>query len=425
MHRRTLSLLVLAVLVVEGRGSQAQNPLVDKVDQKFYAPRDRLAAIHKASLFTPTNVSATDIVQGPPQEKDQFHLRFNDTVTCEFVLEGAEKSGKTPKFDCRITQVRSADGPVQVLTDDMDEEPVKVKFRPDNREVYAEVASTRLLWSLGFFADGMFPVRLECLNCPEDPHRGAGPRATRIFNEAVIERKLPGRKMEEAGKDDQGWTWKELDTVDRPPYQKDGLKLIAAFLMHGDNKPEQQRMVCDGVKVDQATNPFTTTCGESRLYIQDVGATLGGAGLTTNKTSAKMNLEEWSRKKVWKQVGTQVGDVACQAELPKSWAATDGLKHPMISEDGRRFVAGLLCQLSDRQLEDVFKVSRIAELPENRESGLGEAALTQQWVQAFKRKREELAAGRCRWKAQPADLRDIDNPMGLPTVPTFCATNAF
>jgi hypothetical protein len=108
-------------------------------------------------------VSAADILTGPAQRTDQFQLRLNDSVSCEFDKPGSEKSGNTAKFDCRITRVESSDGRVQVLTPEMDEDPVKVKFRPDNREIYAEPASTRLLWALGFYADSMFPVRLTCL----------------------------------------------------------------------------------------------------------------------------------------------------------------------------------------------------------------------------------------------------------------------
>jgi hypothetical protein len=416
-------LVVSAVLALDtGFQAQAPAPPAD-VEQQFYSARDRLAALRMASLFVPAHVSEVDIVRGAPQRTDQFQLLLNDTVTCEFARPGAEKSGKTPKFDCRITRVESADGRVQSLTPEMDEEPLKVKFGPANREIYAEVTGTRLLWALGFFADSMFPVRLVCLDCPEDPHEGKGPKATRLFPEAVIERKAAGREMEEKGRKNQGWTWKEFEHVDRPVHQKDGLKLIAAFIMHGDNKAEQQRMMCDGVTVDQRTDPFTTTCGASRAYVQDVGATFGGAGATTNGTTAKMNLEKWAEKKVWKKVGTVPDQQECQAELPKSWAAGDGLGHPIISEDGRRFAAGLLCQLSDRQLADLFTVSRVAELPENRTST--EAAVVQRWVDAFKRKREELAAGRCRWKAKPADLADIDNPMGLPAVPNFCSARPF
>jgi len=49
---------------------------------------------------------------------------------------------------------------------------VRVKYGKDTHEVYSEVAATRLLWALGFYADEMYPVRLKCLQCPEkDPTR--------------------------------------------------------------------------------------------------------------------------------------------------------------------------------------------------------------------------------------------------------------
>ena len=110
--------------------------------------------------------------------------------------------------------------------------------------------------------------------------------------------------------------------------------MIAAFIIHSDNKPAQQRLVCDGVEVNQATTPFTTTCQASRILIQDVGATFGGGGAFTDKTSAKMKLSEWSKKAVWTKVGTSSAPADCQAELPASLAAKDGLSNPAISEEG-------------------------------------------------------------------------------------------
>jgi hypothetical protein len=425
------SVAVLAVCLARP-DVRAQDP-PGQPEKVFYSSQDRLRALDTAALFTPRAVADADIVVGPPQQADKFQLHLNDRVTCEFDTPGDQKNGKTPKFDCRITRVESADGTVQTLTDGINEEPVKVKFGRDNRETYSEVASTRLLWALGFYADAMYPVRLICLNCPPNPQHATGDRATRTFNEAVIERKFPFRRMYEQKRgEDQGWSWKEFEGVERPSYQKDGLKLIAAFLIHSDNKPEQQRLVCDGVTVDKNGNSFKTTCRESKVLIQDVGATFGGGGAFTNGTTAKMNLKEWSGKSMWKKVGSgQPGNTECQAVLPKSWAASDGLGDPRISEEGRRFAAGLLCQLSDAQIENVFKTARVTELPDYRnsdgtlKSGQDEAGIVRQWVAAFKQKREALAAGRCRWKTPPSDLKEIDNPLGLPTVPNFCSARPF
>jgi hypothetical protein len=403
-----------------------------KVQKEFYSAKDRLEAMHAASLFTPKAVGDADLMEGPQQNKKQFQLHFNDKVICDFATPGAKMGGKTPKFECKITRVESANGQVQTLTDEMDEEPVKVKFGADDNEVYAEIAATRLMWALGFYADSWFPVRVECHNCPENPVSGSGSVETRMFDPATIVRKYPGHKMYEVGKEEQGWSWKELDAANgQPTYQRDGLKLLAAFMKHSDNKPPQQRLACDKVQVNQQTQPFTTTCEKPVMLVQDVGATFGGGGLFTSNSSAKMALETWSNTKLWDQVGSEGAPKQCQAVLRSSLTAHDGLSNPMISEEGRRFDANLMCQLSDQQLEDLFKASRAAQMPQYHNhdgsfrTGVDESSVVRQWVEAFKQKREDLAKGRCEWKEKPADLAVIDNPAGLPTVPNHCSAKPF
>jgi len=430
-----LLFLFLAALAGDIRG-QAPTPSSDqKVDKEFYTPKDRIAAIHAASLFTAKVVGDADILQGPPQDPKQFQFHANDKVTCDFDKPGSQMGGKTPKFSCKITKVESANGQVQELTPQMEEEPVKVKYGAGDNEIYAEVASTRLFWALGYYADSWFPVKVECHNCPSDPASGSGSRGTQTFDAATIVRKYPGHKMYEEGKSEQGWSWKELDENGRPDSEKDGLKLLAVIVQHSDNKPPQQRLVCNGVKVDQSTHPFTTTCQESKMLVQDIGATFGGGGLLTSNTGAKMNLHEWSGKKLWKKTGTpgmkEADCPICQARLTKSLTAKDGLSDPTISEEGRRFLAGLMCQLTDVQIENLFKAARVAFMPEYHNSdgsfkqGFDEATILKQWTEAFKAKREELASGRCRWKNKPSDLTAIDNPKGLPTVPNHCSAQPF
>ncbi len=426
-------LLFIGALARDGWAQPPETPASDqKVEKEFYSAKDRLEAIRTASVFTPKAVAESDIMVGPAQDKKQFQLHLNDKVICDFNKAGTEMGGKTPKFECKITRVEGADRQVQVLNDQMDEEPVKVKFGADDNEVYAEVAATRLFWALGFYADAWFPVRVECHNCPENPISGSGDRATRFFDPATIVRKSMGHKMYEVGKDDEGWSWKEFETDNgRPSYEKDGLKLIAAFIVHSDNKPPQQRLVCDDVKVDQTTNPLTTTCAQSRMIVQDVGASFGGGGWFTSNGTAKMNLKEWSGSRIWKKVGTDTSPRQCQAGLRKSLTAKDGLGDPEISEEGRRFTAGLLCQLTDHQIEDFFRAARVSAMPQYHnhdgtfKSGQDETSILRQWVDAFKAKREDVAKGRCEWKNQPADLTAIDNPMGLATVPNSCAARPF
>jgi hypothetical protein len=425
-------LLLTATAALTAQAPEAQSE-AQKVDKGFYTAKDRLNAMQSAALFGTGKVSEADIAAGPPQQKHVFQIHDGDKIICDFKTPGNQMGGKTPKFGCQITSVESADGKKQTLTSDIQEEgPIKVKFGATDNEVFAEIVATRLMWATGYYTDAWYPVQVECHGCPENPISGSGATATRTYAVANIVRKLPGHKMTQNGRDDQGWSWKELDTANgRPVYERDGLKLLAVFMQHSDNKPPQQRLNCDKVEVDGKTQPPTTTCDHSIMLVQDVGASFGSGGLFTSNTSAKMNIENWSGKKLWRRAGTDAAPQACQASLSKSLTAKDGLSDPQISEDGRRFDAGLMCQLSDLQIEALFRAARVAAMPKfhnqdgSFKSGIDEASVVHQWVEAFKKKREDLASARCQWKDKPADLMVIDNPLGLAEVPNFCTSKPF
>jgi len=424
------SLLVLTAGPVYTAWTQAPATTEEKAKKQFYSAKDRIAAMKAASLFEAKAVSDANILEGPKQKQKEFQFHAGDKVICDFATAGNQMGGKTPKFGCKITSVVSADGTVQTATPGMDDsDPIKVKFGADDNEVYAEIVATRLMWALGYYADSWFSVKVECHDCPDNPASGSGSKATRTYYPATIVRKFSGHKMTEAGKPEQGWSWKELDAANgQPVYQRDGLKLLAAFMKHSDNKPPQQRLSCDKVNVDQSTQPFTTTCESPVMLVQDVGATFGGGGWFTSNTGAKVNLDVWSHTSLWSKSGTDGAPKQCQATLRKSLTAHDGLSNPDISEDGRRFDAGLMCQLSDKQIEDLFRAAHIAEMPKYHnsdgsfKSGVDEASILRDWVAAFKAKREEMAKARCVWKDKPADLSVIDNPAKLPNVPNFCST---
>src|SRR4051812_44724627 len=338
----------------------------EKVQKEFYTAKDRLQAIRNATVFQPQAVSQLDIEGGPAQDKNQFQLHANDKVICDYTTSGSQMGGNTPKFGCKITRVESSQGQAQTLTEAMEEgDPLKVKYGSGDNEVYAEVAASRLLWALGFHTDAWYSVRVECHGCPADPASGKGALDTRTFDPAIVVRKFKGHKMYEIGNETEGWSWKELAEANgRPTYEKDALALLAAFIVHSDNKPPQQRLACDHVNVDQTTNPFTTTCDHSAMVVQDLGATFGGGGLFTSNDTAKMNLDNWSGNALWKKVGDGAPDCPeCQARLKKSLAAKDGLSDPMISEEGRRLLAGQMCQLADPQITALFRLSRLALMP--------------------------------------------------------------
>jgi hypothetical protein len=123
-----------AACVTHGRGLPAGT-----------ASDSRRAVIARASIWTSTNVSSMNLRTGP-QGAGAF--RPGAAVSCDYV--DVRLSGNSPKFAC---QTRSGDR-------------LKVKHGTENGEVYGEVLATRLLWALGFGADRMYVVNVNCMLKP-------------------------------------------------------------------------------------------------------------------------------------------------------------------------------------------------------------------------------------------------------------------
>jgi hypothetical protein len=182
-----------------------------------------------------------------------------------------------------------------------------------------------------------------------------------------------------------GWAWSELDRVDAdrggaPGAQRDALKLLAVVIQHTDSKAEQQRLLCpddDGHKKDLAR------CARPLMMIHDVGQTFGTGNQFNRQAVGSVNLREWKNTPIWKDASRCVGNL--------TQSQTGTLVDPRISEDGRKFLAGLLTQLTDGQLRDLFTVARFTTRPQ----ADGHATTIGEWVDAFKQKRQEIVNARC------------------------------
>ncbi len=332
----------------------------------------RNAVIAQAQLWKPTNIPTVDIKTGP-LGKGAFPLRA--TVRCEYLEE--EFGGNSPKFVC-------ATGPT--LNDDF-----KVKFGVGNGEVYGEVLATRLLWALGFGADRMYPVTVLCTGCPEELGGTESGKGERKFEPAVIERKIQGWEWKDAGQG--GWAWHELRFVDPAVggatlAQRDALTLLAVFLQHTDSKTQQQRILCLGTPPRNSR----VRCNQPFLMISDLGLTFGKANVRNANAAGSVNLAAWKDTPIWKD---QKGKPAtgCVGNISKSFSGT--LSDPVISEEGRKFLAGLLGQLTDKQIRDLFDVARVTLRVRNPEDPTSVVGTLDEWVATFKAKRDEIAARRC------------------------------
>ena len=350
--------LLRIVVVVTSCAATACAPLAARSRGAVPEPRDSVIA--RAQVWRPTVVPSMNLALGP-----QGPLAFapGAQVSCAYLDK--RLSGRSPKFACRLP----------------DGDELKVKYGGDNGEVYGEIAASRLLWALGFGADHMYSVRVICEGCPDEINGIAREGGGQTVDPAAVERKMPGQELFDS------WDWEELEKIDEsaggaPRAHRDALKLVAVLLQHSDSKPQQQRIVCpDGSEGEDGR------CLRPLMIMQDLGVTFGHANALNQQPRASVNLVGWAKQPVWKESSKCVGNL--------SGSLTGTLRDPAISEAGRAFLADLLAQLSDAQLRDMFEAARVnirPRAPAKDESGL---ASVDEWVDAFKQKREQIATRRC------------------------------
>lgn len=352
------------------------NPAPRQIDE--LTVDERRAILSRAEVWQLIDTASLNLLTGP---QGDGAFAFDVPVTCAYAYPEKPLSGVTPKFECALTP------------DDV----VKVKYGEDNGEVFAEVASSRLFWALGFPADRMYPVKVTCRHCPSDPfkeskaewHLGkSGVVSDRQYDLATIEREFPGEEVEVP--DYEGWAWPELDLVDEesggaPRAHVDALKLLAVFIQHVDTKPGQQAIVCadQNMRRDRSGN---ATCRAPLLMIKDLGSSFGAA---KKFAFPKMKLDSWREVPIWRDPAT------CQADLTRSLVGN--LEHPVISEAGRRFLAERLMLLSDSQIRDLFTAARVERRGDTTRDATGESrpVTVNDWVNAFKVKRSQIVTHSC------------------------------
>ena len=115
------------------------------------------------------------------------------------------------------------------------------------------------------------------------------------------------------------------------------------------------------------------------MMLNDVGRTFGKANMVNKDLPGSVDLKAWSSMSVWKD------KTGCVANIPRSM--TGSLDNPLISDEGRKFLGGLLEKLSDAQLHDLFEVARFTRRQPS--------TTVDDWVTVFKQKRDEITTRSC------------------------------
>ncbi|MCA1664535.1 MAG: hypothetical protein LC659_09735, partial [Myxococcales bacterium] len=384
--------IVAALVAACGLGCKKRGGSYDAARALAEAAKAKLAPVSaaarrdylkRARIFDDGDVATRDVAAGP---RDPYAIAVDDMISCDFIEPRKERvptGGTTPKFFCSLRHMHP-------------HIDVKIRYGRDNREIYGEVLGSRLFWALGLAVDRNYPVRVRCHDCPADPWRAyrdfpaedASPRATREIGDAVMQRLYPAAVIET--RDDEGWSFAELDTVDEAAggasrAEVDALRLLAAFVAHGDDKAANQRLVCPFEAIDADGR-----CRQPRLLVADLGSTFGrGASrvLGLIDKQARPSFAAWSSLPMWEDAR------ACRAHL----SARASASNPVVGEAGRRLLADRLSALADRQLRALFTVARVERMGETvtGSDGKARAVTVDDWVAAFKRRRQELVDNRC------------------------------
>jgi hypothetical protein len=381
--------------------------------------QQRLRYLATARIWSdPGNVTPEMITAGRPLKQQSEGVEAvlrGQPLPCDFAKPGKQLGGNTPKFACRTPRGTT----------------IRVKYsdgsKDGNREIFSAVVAAKLLWALGFVSDPIYPITIDCRDCPADPMSGEGPRARRSYL-ATFQPEASRLVMVEGDDANQGWRWGEVDDAiaklpegalrDRQRMHFDALTLLGVFIQHGDRKPEQQRLECLSALDTRAGDahplkgddrgasvfferPDGSACSEPVIAVQDIGSTFGGAGRTSKSTS-KMNLKAWTNRPVFKPVKpSSSGDVPeCRGNLTVSMAAGEGGRgDPRIGEAGRAFLQGRLLLLTDAHVRALMTTARVEKLSESHEwrdpkTGTSYTGLDA-WVAAFKDKVRQITERRC------------------------------
>jgi hypothetical protein len=334
----------------------------------------RAAALRSARVWQPPAIAVAQarLDRNPP---DHDALDEKAIVDCRLVVK--RMSGTTPKFDCELPG----------------HEVIRVKYGRGNPELHAEIAATRLLSALGFFADRMYVVaKVRCAGCTMFPFQslkclgetriekacfpgGLDYESRTEFDAVAIERRFEGRRVESTP--DQGWAWYEIENIEEaaggsPTAHVDGLKLLAVLLAHWDNKAENQRLLClPGADLPDGG------CSRPIAMLQDLGASFG---------PIKLDLQNWRSMPIW------ADSRRCRVSMEQLPWGGGTFPEQDISEQGRVFVLSLLEQLSAAQLRDLFASARV----EYAEAVTAASRQPEAWAAAFLDKvRQIREAGPC------------------------------
>jgi hypothetical protein len=293
-----------------------------------------------AQKSEPAKPPGAPVIWRNPGDISQRNLMFGPgsaelAPVAPFTFVKEEQTGESPKFD--VTDARGETWVVKV-----------------GAEAQAEIVATRLVWSVGYFADEAYYLeRPEIKNLPK-LSRGQ----EFIENRSVVRGARFEPKCKYISRGDN-WDWETNPFV--KTRELDGLKVLMVLLGNYDTSLRNNRVL-------STTNSDTGEL-EARYVATDVGATLGKVGGLGGKRS-KNSLADFRASKFI--LGVENGMVKFDYDTsPKKMGMFASIFKPSyrssqerkervmknISVENARWIGSLLNELSDEQLRDAFRAA--------------------------------------------------------------------
>ncbi len=165
--------------------------------------------------------------------------------------------------------------------------PPYPEHNPRFNEVFTAVATTRIMWVLGFPADHVYPAGgASCIGCTDDPfgkkvadNKASLKDAPSVFKIVNAERELPLDEI--SANDDETWSWTDAarfysdgEWTHQQKVEFDAYRLALGLIHYYNALPQQNRIVC--AEWDStATAGHSKVCKKPMIYVHDLGSTFG------------------------------------------------------------------------------------------------------------------------------------------------------
>jgi len=412
----------------------------------------KLPCVRAASiLLDQPALTAAQLANGPdfdaaePERSRFAYFTAGDTIGCYFRphYAFAKVPGDSMKFQCwhmtpdgafygrkgetiRVDDVKvvvekdksgEKEASLYPRNDDKNEHEIKAdRFKikylkppyPDHNprfnEIFTSVATTRIMWLLGFPADHVYPSgAANCIGCTDDPfgrnladNKASIKDAPAIFKVVNAERELPWDQINPH--DDETWSWTDAakyysdgEWTDQQKVEYDAYRLALGLIHYYNALPQQNRLDCAEWEPEIAGH--SKVCRKPMIYVHDLGSTFGKkrSGFHLFGTNPRGIFDAYEPQTVF----LNPGNCELRATL---------LGDKQVFKEAQDLMIRRLAPLDRETVKSIFRVARFNMMDQKQVKRLRAAgsqnvdeAVLDEWTNVFLKRIEEVrTAGNCK-----------------------------